>query len=115
MHEIELSRKKEAEKKPKQVKGASQQESLDLYSSGKTIEEITEIRSLKATTIASHLSQFLKTGEVKIEDFLATSKREEAVKLMEKNPEESAYKNLYNFLDPTELTFFATWLRLQEK
>ena len=115
MHEIETSRKKETEKKPKQVKGASQQESLDLYTSGKTIEEITELRNLKIGTIASHLSQFLKTGEVKIEDFLTTTKRDEAVQLMAKNPEESAYKNLYNFLDPIELTFFATWLRLQEK
>ena len=115
MHEIEASHKKEIEKKPKQVKGASQQESLELYISGKTIEEITEIRNLKTGTIASHLSQFLKTGEVKIEDFIETSKREKAVKLMKKNPEESAYKTLYSFLDQIELTFFTAWLRLQEK
>ena len=97
------------------MKGASQQESLELYTSGKTIEEISELRNLKIGTIASHLSQFLKTGEVKIEDFLTRTKRDEAVELMAKNPEESAYINLYNFLDPIELTFFATWLRLQEK
>ncbi len=116
MHEIEASHKKEEkEKKPKQVKGASQQESLELYKSGKTIEEITQLRTLKESTIASHLSQFLKTGEVKIEDFVSESKKEEAIKLMEKSPNQSAYKTLHTFLDTIEMTFFTAWLRLQDK
>lgn len=115
MHEIELSKKKEKEKKPKQVKGASQKESLELYTSGKTIEEITQLRNLKESTIASHLSQFLKTGEVKIEDFVSKTKREEAVQLMKKNPDQSAYITLNKFLDATEMMFFSAWYRLQEK
>ncbi len=115
MHEITASPKKEVEKKPKQVKGASQKESLELYTDGKTIEEIAQLRNLKEGTIASHLSQFLKTGEVKIDDFITISKREEALQKMEKNPDESTYKVLYKFLDTTEMTFFAAWMRLQEK
>ena len=115
MHEIELSKKKEKEKKLKQVKGASQKESLELYTSGKTIEEITQLRNLKESTIASHLSQFLKTGEVKIEDFVSKTKREEAVQLMKKNPDQSAYITLNKFLDATEMMFFSAWYRLQEK
>ena len=115
MHEIELSKKKEKEKKLKQVKGASQKESLELYTSGKTIEEITQLRNLKESTIASHLSQFLKTGEVKIEDFVSKTKREEAVQLMKKNPDQSAYITLNKFLDATEMMLFSAWYRLQEK
>ena len=113
MNEIENSKGKEKEKKTKQAKGASQKESLDLYLSGKTLEEITQLRNLKESTIASHLSQFLKTGEVNIEDFVSKTKREEAVKLMEKKPDQSAYKTLYKFLDATEMMFFSAWHRLK--
>lgn len=112
MNEIERVEKKK--KKPKQVKGASQKESLELYQSGKTIEEIMQLRELKESTIASHLSRFLKTGEIKIDDFLDKSKREEAIALREKNPDQSTYKTLHKLLNPTELTFFSTWQRLQE-
>ena len=115
MHEIESSRKKEKEKKPKQVKGDSQKESLKLYTSGKTIDEITQLRNLKESTIASHLSQFLKSGEIKIEDFVTKTKREEAVQLMVKNPDQSAYKTLNKFLDATEMMFFTAWQRLKEE
>ena len=115
MSEIETSRKKEKEKKPKQVKGASQKESLELYKSGKTIEEIVKLRELKESTIASHLSQFINTGEIDVEDFVPKAKREEAAELVKNNPDQSTYKTLYNFLDATEMAFFIAWQRLQKK
>lgn len=111
----QATEKAEKEKKPKQVKGASQKESLELYLSGKTIEEIAETRSLKIGTIATHLSQFLKTGEVKVEDFVTDARREEAMEMVIKNPDQSAYRTLYTFLDATEMMFFTAWLRLQKK
>ena len=115
MNEIKFSDKKEeAEKKPKQVKGASQKESLELYKSGKTIEEIIELRNLKESTIASHLSQFVKTGEIDIDDFVSKDKRAEAMELVKKNPDQSNYKTLYNFLNATEMAFFIAWQRLQK-
>ncbi len=107
-------KKQEKEKKPKQVKGASQRESLELYQSGKTIEEIAEFRNLKVGTIATHLSQFIKTGEVKVEDFVTDTRREEAMEMVKKNPDQSAYKTLNRFLDQTELKFFSAWLRLKD-
>ena len=106
-------KKQEKEKKPKQVKGASQQESLELYTEGKTIEEIATLRDLKVGTIATHLSQFLKTGEVKLEDFVTDARREEAMEMVKKNADQSAYKTLKDFLNQTELMFFTAWLRLQ--
>ena len=106
-------KKQEKEKKPKQVKGASQQESLELYTDGKTIEDIATLRDLKVGTIATHLSQFLKTGEVKVENFITDARREEAMDMVKKNPDQSAYKTLKDFLNQIELMFFTAWLRLQ--
>ncbi|NLZ95847.1 MAG: AAA family ATPase [Bacteroidales bacterium] len=108
------AKKQPTEKKPKQVKGASQQESLELYKEGKTIDEIAELRELKAGTIATHLSRFLETGEVKVERFVTDDRRKEAMKMVKKNPDQSAYKTLNRFLDQKELMFFTAWLRMQK-
>lgn len=115
MNEIEVSRKKEKEPKPKQVKGATQKESLQLYNGGKTIEEITQIRNLKESTIAGHLAKFLETGETKIDDFVPKSKREEAKRLLEEKPDQPVYHTLLKILTPIEVQFFMAWKRLEEK
>ncbi|MDD4727544.1 MAG: AAA family ATPase [Dysgonamonadaceae bacterium] len=105
----------EKETKPKQVKGATQKESLDLYNSGKTIEEITQIRNLKESTIAGHLAKFLETGETKIDDFISKAKMEEAKLLLKEKSEEPIYRTLMKVLTPTEVQFFMAWQRLEEK
>jgi len=105
----------EKETKPKQVKGATQKESLDLYNSGKTIEEITQIRNLKESTIAGHLAKFLETGETKIDDFISKAKMEEAKLLLKEKSEEPIYRTLMKVLTPTEVQFFMSWQRLEEK
>ena len=115
MNEIELSPAKERETKPKQVKGATQKESLQLYTQGKTIEEITQIRNLKESTIAGHLAKFIETDEIEIDDFLSASKREEANKLLKEKPDQSAYATLANVLTVTEYQFFIAWQRIQQK
>ena len=115
MNELELSPAKERTTKPKQVKGATQRESLELYTDGKTIEEITQIRNLKESTIAGHLAKFLETGETKIEDFLSSTKREEALRLLKEKPNQPAYAILANMLTPIEYQFFLSWQRLQLK
>ena len=112
MSEIESPEK---ETKPKQVKGATQKESLDLYNSGKTIEEITQIRNLKESTIAGHLAKFLETGETKIDDFVSKAKMEEAKLLLKEKSEEPIYRTLMKILTPTEVQFFMAWQRLEEK
>ena len=105
MNELELSPAKERTTKPKQVKGATQRESLELYTDGKTIEEITQIRNLKESTIAGHLAKFLETGETKIEDFLSSTKREEALRLLKEKPNQPAYAILANMLTPLNINF----------
>ena len=115
MNEIEASRKKKKDKKPKIVKGATQKESLQLYTEGKTIEEITQIRNLKEGTIAGHLAKFLETGETKIEDFVPSTKIEEAKQLLKEKPDQSAYKVLVNVLTQIEYQFFIAQLKLEQK
>lgn len=58
---------KEATRKPK---GYSQRETLALFRSGKTIEEIAQQRSLALSTIASHLAEMIALGELQMEDIL---------------------------------------------
>ena len=115
MNEIEVSPAKERSTKPKQVKGATQMESLLLYTQGKTIEEITQIRNLKESTIAGHLATFLATGETKIDDFLSSTKREEALRLLKEKPDQSVYAILANVLTPIEYQFFISWQRLERE
>lgn len=115
MSEMDKTQVKEKTTKPKQVKGATQMESLLLYTQGKTIEEITQIRNLKESTIAGHLAKFLETGETKIEDFLSSTKREEALRLLKEKPNQPAYAILANMLTPIEYQFFLSWQRLEQK
>ena len=108
------AKKQPAEKKPKQVKGASQRESLALYEEGNNIEEIAELRDLKVGTIATHLSRYLETGEVKVEDFVTDDRRKEAMEMVKNNPDQSPYRTLNGFLNQIELMLFTAWFRLQE-
>ncbi|WP_121353156.1 helix-turn-helix domain-containing protein [Flavisolibacter nicotianae] len=57
-------------KKEKPVKGASNRDTLALYREGKSVEEIAQLRNLAATTIESHLSSFIYTGELALEELV---------------------------------------------
>ena len=54
----------------KTEKGESHRESLRMYQDGKSIEEIAHARNLAITTIESHISQYIKSGEVDIFKFI---------------------------------------------
>ncbi|GEM_PF-41228 len=56
--------------------------SLDLFQSGKTIEEIAKERGLVKTTIEGHLTHFIPTGEIKITDLMPVKKYKELKKIM---------------------------------
>lgn len=58
----------ESLKKPE--KGSSQRTTLELYKEGKTIDEIAQQRGMAASTIESHLSEYIATGEVNVFDFV---------------------------------------------
>ncbi|MGN6647481.1 MAG: helix-turn-helix domain-containing protein [Cytophaga sp.] len=64
--EIVTEQPKEEEKPEKQKKGESHRISLEMFQTGKTIQQIAEERNYAISTIESHLCSFLKTGEVQI-------------------------------------------------
>jgi Helix-turn-helix domain len=57
-------------KKNKPVKGNSQAESLVLFKEGKRIADIAVVRQLTESTVAGHLSMFVKTGELNVLELL---------------------------------------------
>ena len=72
-----------SEAKPsKKKKGTSKKISLNLFKSGKTIEEIAEERGLTTETITTHLASFIASKEVKITDLISKSHYKELKKLI---------------------------------
>ena len=60
-------RKRTAKKEPKEK---TQNISLRLYQSGKSVDEIATDRNLTPTTIFTHLAGFIPTGEVELHDLI---------------------------------------------
>ena len=63
-----------AKPSPKPPKVNTKEVSLNLYKSGKSIEEIATTRSLTAGTIAGHLGHYIALGEVDIFKLMDSSK-----------------------------------------
>jgi len=57
--------------KPKRVVGSTKTTSLQLFKSGKSIEQIAMERDLNVNTITGHLASFIDSGEVKILDLIS--------------------------------------------
>ncbi len=56
---------------PKKIKENTKKISFDLFKQGKTVSQIAEERNLSLTTIESHLSFFVGTGEIPIDKFVS--------------------------------------------
>lgn len=78
-HDIETDTEAEffEDSKPKKKTGDTKKESLDLFKSGKTIEQIANERELNENTIFGHLASFISSGEIKITDLMPLSNYEE--------------------------------------
>lgn len=63
--------------KPKKKTGDTKKESLDLFKTGKTIEQIANERELNENTIFGHLASFISSGEIKITDLMPHTYYEE--------------------------------------
>jgi hypothetical protein len=61
-------------KKEKVAKGASKGDTLTLYREGKSMEEIAHLRNLAISTIESHLSSFIYTGELELDELVPPAK-----------------------------------------
>ena len=104
------------EKKEKKPAGETFKLTLELYKSGKSIDEIAVERGLASSTIASHLARFVDMGILNINTFISEEKRAKAMKLLENSDElGSVYQTLGSILDRTEVTFFLSWMRSQKK
>ena len=62
--------KKAPREKP--VKGTTQRESLALFRTGKDMAAIAKHRNLAESTVAAHLGQFIRTGELDVYEVLGT-------------------------------------------
>jgi len=111
MNELKVATKEKKEKEKKQ-KGDSHKVTLELFKTGKSIEEIAAERGLAISTICSHLFVYVNNGLLDINKFVSPKKREIAMKLME-NIEEggSVYQMLGSALNTIEISFFLSWKR----
>lgn len=73
-HKLSPKPTKQKNKKAKIKKGATQQESLTLFKKGLTVVEIAEQRGLVESTIEGHLSNFIVSGEIAIQELMALDK-----------------------------------------
>ncbi len=72
------------ETNPKVDKTPSKEISLQLYKSGKTVPEIAKERNFSISTIEGHLSNYLSTGEVKLDDLVPVSVQDQIKSAIEK-------------------------------
>ncbi|WP_033959309.1 helix-turn-helix domain-containing protein [Psychroserpens jangbogonensis] len=72
-NDIETSKKTEIFEvlKPKRQKGDTKRISLELFISGKSIDQIALERELNVNTIIGHLASFIPSGDVKITDLIS--------------------------------------------
>jgi len=74
---IDLAKEEETVKRSGRLpKGETAKVSLQLYKEGKTISQIATERNLTYSTIESHLSEFIPTGEVEVHELISPSKLE---------------------------------------
>lgn len=85
-------------KKPKKKKGDTYKISLELFKSGKNIQEIANERELNENTIFGHLASFVASGEVKITDLMEKEHYNNLLELIPKTTFENL-SDLKNKLD----------------
>ena len=80
---IDLAKEEEALKRSGRMpKGETARVSLELYKQGKSIAEIAKERNLAFTTIEGHLSDFIPTGEVEVNELISPSRLETIMALL---------------------------------
>lgn len=82
LSEIVILDEAEPKKKSKQP---TREISFELYQKGHSIESIAKRRSLKTTTVEDHLSQFVETGDLPVEQFVSKDKINQILEFFDKN------------------------------
>lgn len=86
----------EPSSKTEKKKGESKMITLELFREGLTIPQIAEKRELVVSTVENHLSTFIETGEVSIQELIEEDMLIKLIVLMQKNPDKtlSEYRDL---------------------
>lgn len=79
---------RERKSKEKPIKGETQRISFDLFKAGKSIPEIADERNLKSSTIETHLSRFVISGELDISAIMSEERVNKLKKIICEMPEE---------------------------
>ncbi|MES2848099.1 MAG: helix-turn-helix domain-containing protein [Bacteroidota bacterium] len=108
-------RKEPSEKKADKI--PSGVVSLNLYKDGKNVNEIAAERNLAVSTISSHLTDFIKTGEVKVHAFADDTTVKIIGEYLSTNPEKqhgeirTMLKDAYSFAQIRAVANHLFWLQ----
>jgi len=69
------------QKPVKEKKKPTKEVTFEMYKEGKTVEEIAELRGFVPGTIAGHLVNYIKDGEIDVLEFLSKEKLENIIKV----------------------------------
>lgn len=82
---LKTGRKRKAKGEPAAKPGATYEETYDLVNAGLSIDQISEKRGLKASTLEGHFSKGVREGRIKIDKVLAKPDMETLSKFFEEN------------------------------
>ena len=106
-HKVEIVRP-EVKKKAKKPKIPTRQISFDLWKKLKNIDKIAEERSLAPTTIMSHLTNYITSGEIEATEFIEKEKLNKISGLIKDTPDAS----LGELMEKTKAEFSYNELRI---
>ena len=101
----------------KKEKGGTYKDTLNLHKQGKTIEEISVLRSLSSGTIKSHIAKWILTGDVHLNEVMPKDKIKifEAFIKRHGTPDYSAFRNEMSDYDYNDLRMVMNHLNKNEK
>lgn len=82
-------------KKPKPSKGDSFKKSFEIFKQGMSVADIAKERSLVESTVYSHLTRFIKTGEIQPEELIGKEKFSEIMDFLESHSFSGSVSPLY--------------------
>lgn len=110
--------KRERKEKSINPKIDTKQESFKLHKEGKSITEIAVTRNLTATTIETHLSHFIATGAIKIEELINRKKLSQIEQVLNEKKEDetltSVKEKLSNDITYGEIKMVMAWMELEK-
>lgn len=109
------SKKEKAEKRTDKIPSGTI--SLNLYNEGRSIDEIATERNLAVSTVTGHLTEFIKTGEIKVSVFADEATVQRIAGYLNANPEKphseirTMLDNAYSFVQVRAVANHLLWLQ----